>query len=77
MFYIGESERTGHDRFAEHQRYASNPISSSYREEAFALHYMDHHQGIAPELQFEILKTGLMSTVRRKIEKFIKFMMIN
>ena len=55
--YVGESCRTLHDRMGEHLRYANNPSAASYKDEAFAVHYRDNHQGADPSLSFELLGT--------------------
>ena len=65
-FYIGETERTVHERFGEHLRYASYPKTPSNRGEALAIHYSNEHVGVIPDLVFSIL-TVESNTVRRKI----------
>ena len=67
LFYVGETERPGHDRFSEHLRYAASPNNTSYKDEAFAIHYRLHHPNIKPKLQFQLIEKGLPNTVRRKI----------
>ena len=66
-FYIGVSERTVYERFSEHKRYASNPSSTSYKEECLLIHYREQHIGQSPKQKFDILESGLQNTVRRKI----------
>ena len=55
--YVGESCRTLHDRMSEHLRFASSPTCNSYKEEAFAVHYSENHNGMKPDLNFELLET--------------------
>ena len=64
--YIGESCRSAGERLSEHLRFASNPNSKSYQNEALAIHYRLKHQNCNPNLSFEILKTE-RNTLRRKI----------
>ena len=66
--YVGESCRTLHDRMSEHLRFASNPSSASYKDEAFAVHYRESHPGMKPDLNFELLETE-RNTVMRKIKE--------
>ena len=65
-FYVGETERTAHDRLGEHLRYATYPNTPSNKNEALALHYFSEHSGIEPKLEFSIL-TIEPHTARRKI----------
>ena len=65
-YYVGESCRSCHERLGEHLRYATNPDNPSYKNEAFAIHYNQHHPGIAPDLSFKIIRTE-RDTVLRKI----------
>ena len=65
-FYIGETERTAHDRFGEHLRYATYPKTPSNRSQALAIHYSGEHVGVIPDLGFSIL-TIESNTARRKI----------
>ena len=65
-FYIGETERTLHQRMGEHLRYASHPTTPSNRHQSLAIHYMKHHIGVIPELKFSIL-TVEPNTAKRKI----------
>ena len=64
--YIGESCRTVHDRLSEHLRFANNPLSPSYLEEAMAVHYRRKHEGEGPDLKFEVIRTE-SNTILRKI----------
>ena len=64
--YVGESSRTLHERLGEHLRYANNPQNNSYKEEALAVHYNQSHNGLKPDLSFELLRTE-GNTVIRKI----------
>ena len=73
QFYVGESCRSLHDRLGEHLRYASNPTSSSYKDEAFAIHYNEHHPGISPDLIFELLGTESNTVIRKVLEAHFIF----
>ena len=64
--YIGESSRSLHDRLGEHLRFATNPNNASYRNEALALHYNQHHPGDIPDLSFKLLRTE-RDTILRKV----------
>ena len=64
--YIGESSRSIHDRLSEHLRFATSPLTPSYKDEAMAIHYQDKHSEVKPELKFELLRTET-NTVLRKI----------
>ena len=55
MFYLGETERTAHDRLLEHLRYAKYPNTASNKKEALAVHYAAEHPGMEPDLAFTIL----------------------
>ena len=66
--YVGESSRTLHDRMSEHLRFATNPTCVSYKEEAMAVHYSEHHAGKDPDLCFELLETE-RNTILRKIKE--------
>ena len=66
MFYLGETERTAHDRLLEHLRYAKYPKTKSNCKEALAVHYATDHPEMEPRLAFSIL-TIEPNTVRRKI----------
>ena len=66
QFYIGETERTLHERMGEHLRYASYPKTPSNRNQALAIHYLNHHSGVIPDLQFSILAVQ-PNTAKRKI----------
>ncbi len=68
QIYVGESYRSLHDRLGEHLRYARNPNAPSYREEAMAVHYREHHPGIEPDLVFSLLKTEGKTVLRRIYE---------
>ena len=65
-FYVGETCRCTHDRVGEHTRYANNPTATSYKDQAFAIHYRDKHPDQKANLKIEILKTE-SNTVLRKI----------
>ena len=73
QFYVGESCRSLHDRLGEHLRYASNPTSSSYKDEAFAIHYNEHHPGLSPVLIFELLGTESNTVIRKVLEAHFIF----
>ena len=64
--YVGETGRSAYDRLTEHLRYASNPTSRNYTEEAFAIHYRENHANKIPQLRFEILDSDI-NIIRRKI----------
>ena len=66
QFYLGETERTAHDRLGEHLRYAKYPNTPSNKNEALAIHYATEHPGCEPNLKFSVL-TIEPNTVRRKI----------
>ena len=53
---------------SEHLRFASNPSTKSYKEEAFAVHYGQNHPDTKPVLKFELLDTE-RNTVLRKIKE--------
>ena len=65
-FYIGETQRTAHERLGEHLRYAKYPNTPSNKSKALAMHYNTEHPGLEPNLKFSIL-TIEPNTVRRKI----------
>ena len=71
--YVGESSRSLHDRLGEHLRFASNPTSPSYKEEAFALHYNTHHPGHSPDLTFELLGAETNTIIRKVYEAHFIF----
>ena len=64
--YVGETGRSAYDRLSEHLRYARNPTSRSYTEEAFAIHYRENHVNSTPQLRFQILDSD-DNIIRRKI----------
>ena len=64
--YICESSRSLHDRLGEHLRFATNPSNPSYKNEAFAEHYGQHHPGQTPDLTFKLIKTE-RNTILRKV----------
>ena len=66
QFFMGETERTLHERMGEHLRYASYPKTPSNRNQALAIHYLNHHSGVIPDLQFSILALQ-PNTAKRKI----------
>ena len=70
-FYIGETERTLHERVGEHLRYASYPKTPSNESQAFAIHYTQKHYGVTPNLSCTILRTE-QNTARRKIFEALK-----
>ena len=74
--YIGESSRTLSHRLGEHLRYARNPNSTSYRDEALALHYPDQHAGLQPSLSFKLLAVE-RSTITRKISEALYIQRFN
>jgi len=73
QFYIGESSRSLHDRLGEHLRFASNPTSPSYKEEAFAVHYKNFHLGQSPNLTFELLGSESNTIIRKVYEAHFIF----
>ena len=46
--YVGESSRSLNERLSEHLRFATNPTTESYKEEAMTVHYSKVHPGISP-----------------------------
>ena len=73
LIYIGETLRYIDGRFLEHLRNATKPNCKSYAKEALAVHYREHHPGIAPKLQLEILAKE-SNTLRRKIVEAMHIM---
>ena len=66
--YIGESSRSLHDRLGEHLQFATNPSNPSYKNEAFAAHYGQHHPGKNPDLAFKLMKNERNTILRvRKV----------
>ena len=63
--YVGETGRLCRERFKEHRLAATSP--QTYPDEALATHYSTHHKDGPPDLSFDILTTGLIHPVRRKI----------
>ena len=59
--YIGETERTLHDRMLEHRRAATNP--EKHPNNAFAKHYISEHETLAPLLKYRVLKSHLTSDI--------------
>ena len=53
--YVGETGRTIHEWLSEHLRYANNPTSNSYSDEALAQHYANFHPSALSDLSFSIL----------------------
>ena len=43
----------------EHLRFATNPSNPSYKIEAFAAHYDQHHPGQTPDLTFKLMKMNV------------------
>ena len=74
--YIGKSSRTLSHRLSEHLRYARNPNSTSYRDEALAVHYRDQHAGLQPLLSFKLLAVE-RSTITRKISEALYIQRFN
>ena len=68
QIYCGESSRSLNERLSEHWRFASNPDTPSYREEALEVHYRDHHYNIPPNLRFKLLYS-VRNTIMRKIHE--------
>ena len=73
LIYIGETLRIIDGRFDEHYKAAANPSCKSYKNKALALHYSEHHPGMAPKLKLEILGTE-SNTLRRKIVEAMHIM---
>lgn len=73
QFYVGESSRSLHERLGEHLRYASNPTCNSYKDEALAIHYKEHHPGLSPDLMFELLGTESNTIIRKVLEAHFIF----
>ena len=67
--YVGETARPCRERFKEHRLAARSP--QTYPHEALATHYHNHHNGEPPDLEFDILATGLDQPVRRKVSEAI------
>ena len=66
---MGESARPLKFRIDEHRRGATTP--DSYPNSAFAIHYKEVHKCATPSLSVDILKTGLVKTVQRKVTEAI------
>ena len=64
--YLGETGRTIHERLSEHLRYANNPTSNSYSDEALAQHYANFHPSALSDLSFSILCKET-NVIKRKI----------
>ena len=67
--YVGETARPCRERFKEHRLAAKSP--NIYPNEAIAAHYQSQHNGEPPDLEFDILATGLDQPVRRKVMEAI------
>ena len=67
--YVGETARPCRERFKEHRLAAKSP--NIYPNEALAAHYQSQHNGEPPDLEFDILATGLDQPVRRKVTEAI------
>eukprot|EP00116_Pleurobrachia_bachei_P014868 sb/3475130/ len=65
----GETARPCRERFKEHRLAAISP--NTYPNEALATHYSTIHDGEPPNLEFNILETGLDQPVRRKVMEAI------
>ena len=52
----------------ERWRFASSPDKPSYREEALAVHYREHHHNVKPNLKFKLLYS-VKNTIMRKIHE--------
>ena len=68
--YCGESSRSLHERLSEHLRYASSPEKASYRDEALATHYREHHPGLSPLLSFKLLHVERNMIMRKILEAY-------
>ena len=68
--YVGETGRSAYDRLTEHLRYASNPTSCSYTDEAFAIHYRENYANKTPQLRFEILDNDNIIIRRNILESY-------
>ena len=64
--YIGETERTLHDRMLEHRRAATNP--DKHPNNALFKYYSLEYPSL-PLLNYKVLKTHLNSDVKRKISE--------
>ena len=53
--YVGETGRTIHERLSEYLRYANNPTSNSYSDEALAQYYVNFNPSALSDLSFNIL----------------------
>ena len=63
--YIGETERTLHDRMLEHRCAATN--LEKHPNNALAKHYISEHETLAPLLKYRVLKSHLTSDIKCKI----------
>ena len=68
--YCGGSSRSLHERLSEHLRYASSPEKASYRDEALATHYREHHPGLSPLLSFKLLHVERNTIMRKILEAY-------
>ena len=66
-FYVGETSRPIHDRFLEHRQAATKPHKPKHKSNGIACHYLEKHNGTLPSLKLEVLTSGIMKTVQRKI----------
>ena len=72
QIYSGESSTSLNERLSEHWRFASNPNKPSYKEEALAVYYREHHHNIKLNLKFKLLYYTIYSvrnTIMRKIHE--------
>ena len=63
--YIGETERSLHDRMLEHRRAATK--SDKHPNNALAKHYFLEHHSLSRLFHYEVLKSHLNSDTKRKI----------
>ena len=73
--YIGETERSLHNRMLEHRRAASATHPEKYQDNALAKHYSTEHKSLSPSLKYRVLKSHLGQgndvVLRPKISKIV------
>lgn len=66
--YIGETNRSLHERFTEHLNNAKNPNAKSYEHKTMAKHFRECHPTETPKLDINIL-TKYSKTITRKVQE--------
>ena len=66
--YIGETNRSLHERFTEHLNNAKNPNAKSYEHKTMAKHFRECHPTETPKLDINIL-TKCNKTITRKVQE--------